>query len=263
MAGKSNVKADEIKRALSKRHMDDLFLTEVKTGATWSNKELLKFDAFAIKKSWAKPRLTGYEVKVSRSDFLQDEKWPGYLPHCHCFSFVCPKGLIAPEELTDGVGLIWYYPDTGALVTKRPAKYRLIDIPADLLYYILLSRTDSDRHPFFSDRREMIESYLTQKEARLRIGQDFKGRLFDEISGLRTKVKELEDELRYGGNKGEQLTQIKEAAEKAGINTNRRWWPNDVVEMLGQGMHPDMKHAIERIKRNVDEMTKLVEASGQ
>ena len=117
MSNKTNVRADEIKRALFKRHTDDLFLTEVKTGATWSNKDLLKFDAIAIKKSWAKPRLTGYEVKVSRSDFLNDQKWPDYLPHCRCFSFVCPKGLIQPEELTDEVGLIWYYLDSGALVT--------------------------------------------------------------------------------------------------------------------------------------------------
>ncbi|WP_310670090.1 hypothetical protein [Brevibacillus agri] len=109
----------------------------------------------------------------------------------------------------------------------------------------------------------MIESYLSQKEARLRIGQEFKGRLFDEISALRKKVKELEDELRYGGNKDEQLAQIKEAAEKAGINTNRRWWPDDVVQMLGQGIHPDMKHAIERIKRDVDVVTKLVQVSRQ
>ncbi|QHZ55796.1 hypothetical protein M655_009160 [Brevibacillus sp. NSP2.1] len=76
-------------------------------------------------------------------------------------------------------------------------------------------------------------------------------------------MKELEDELRYGGNKGEQLALIKEAAEKAGINTNRRWWPDDVVQMLGQGMHPDMKHAIERIKREVDVVTKLVQVSRQ
>lgn len=72
MSKTTSVRADEIKRALSKRHTDDLFLTEVKTSATWSNKELLKFNAFAIKKSWAKPRLTGYEVKVSRADFLND-----------------------------------------------------------------------------------------------------------------------------------------------------------------------------------------------
>lgn len=109
----------------------------------------------------------------------------------------------------------------------------------------------------------MIEAYLSQKEKRLRLGDEFKGRLFDEIHHLRQKVTELERELKYGGSKDEQLSKIKEAAEKAGINVRYSWWPDDVVEMLGQGMHPDMKRAIERIKRDVDEMSKLVQASGQ
>lgn len=263
MASKTNIRADEIKRALAKRHTDDLFLTEVKTGQTWGNNELLKFDALAVKKSWAKPRFTGYEVKVSRSDFMNDQKWPGYLPYCHCFSFVCPKGLIQREELTEEVGLIWYYPDTGALVTKRPAKYRLIELSADLLYYILISRTESDRHPFFSSRREEIEAYVKDKSTRLNLAREFKGKLFDEITALREKVRGLESELRFGGTKHEQLKKIKEAAEKAGINVRYSWWPDDVAEMLVQGMHPDMKRAIERIKRDVDDISKLLQASGQ
>lgn len=263
MTAKTNVKAEEIKRAIAKRHTNDLFLTEVKTGATWSNKELLKFDALALKKSWAKPRLTGYEVKVSRSDFLQDQKWPGYLPHCHCFNFVCPKGLIQPEELTEEVGLIWFYRDTGALVTKRPSKYRLIELTADLLYYILMSRTESDRHPFFSKRRDLIESYLEDKATRHHLSDQFKGKLFDEINTLSQKVADLERDLRYGGSKEEQLKVVREAAEKAGINVHTRWWGDEVAEMIGQGMHPRMKSAIERIKRDVDEMTKLLEVSGK
>lgn len=261
MSSKTKVRADEIKRALAKRHTDDLFLTEVKTGATWRNDELLKFDALAIKKSWAKPRFTGYEVKVNRSDFLKDQKWPGYLPHCHCFSFVCPKGLITPEELADEVGLIWYYPDTGALVTKRPAKYRLIEISADLLYYILLSRIESDRHPFFSSHREKIEAYVKDKQARLNLAREFKGKLFDEIAALREKVRELELELRHGGY--EQLEKIKKAAEKAGIETRYIWWPNEVVKMLENSIHPDILHAVDRIQREADEIRKLAKVSGK
>jgi hypothetical protein len=263
MSNKTNVRADEIKRALAKRHTDDLFLTEVKTGQTWGNNELLKFDALAVKKSWAKPRFTGYEVKVSRSDFLNDQKWPGYLQYCHCFSFVCPKGLIQPEELADEVGLIWYYPDTGALVTKHPAKYRLIKISADLLYYILLSRIESDRHPFFSSHREEIEAYVKDKQTRLNLAREFKGKLFDEIAALREKVRELESELRFGGTKHEQLEKIKEAAEKAGIETRYIWWPNNVVKMLENSIHPDILHAVERIKREADEIQKLAKVSGK
>jgi len=48
----------------------------------------------------------GYEIKVSRSDFLGDDKWDNYLKYCNYFYFVAPKGLIGKHELPDGVGLI-------------------------------------------------------------------------------------------------------------------------------------------------------------
>lgn len=48
----------------------------------------------------------GYEIKVSRADFLADKKWQSYLPYCSWFYFIAPEGIIKPEELPDGVGLM-------------------------------------------------------------------------------------------------------------------------------------------------------------
>lgn len=48
----------------------------------------------------------GYEIKVSRGDFLQDKKWESYLKFCTRFYFVAPKGIIKTEELPEGIGLI-------------------------------------------------------------------------------------------------------------------------------------------------------------
>lgn len=67
---------------------------------------LLKFDGLAITKSYTKPNIIGYEIKVSRNDFLQDNKWHLYLQYCNEFYFVVPKGLVKKEELPDHVGLI-------------------------------------------------------------------------------------------------------------------------------------------------------------
>jgi len=33
------------------------------------------------------PACTGYDIKISRSDFLGDEKWTGYLPLCNLLYF--------------------------------------------------------------------------------------------------------------------------------------------------------------------------------
>lgn len=40
------------------------------------------------------------EVKSSRSDFLSDRKWPGYLDWCDRFLFAVPEGF--PEEILPG-----------------------------------------------------------------------------------------------------------------------------------------------------------------
>lgn len=51
-------------------------------------------------------KIKGYEVKLTRADFLADKKWERYLPYCNYFSFVAPRGIIKKEELPEKIGLI-------------------------------------------------------------------------------------------------------------------------------------------------------------
>ena len=92
----AKVTAFEIKKALGKRHGDrEFFITECKNGPTGvARGQLLLFDAIAIYKSWSRPQIRGYEIKVSRRDFLRDAKYTQYLPYCHEFYFVTPTGLV-------------------------------------------------------------------------------------------------------------------------------------------------------------------------
>jgi hypothetical protein len=64
------IKAHVIKQELAKRHEEDFFITECKTGPTQMGFGLLKFDCLAIKKSRTSPIITGYKVKVDRNDFM-------------------------------------------------------------------------------------------------------------------------------------------------------------------------------------------------
>lgn len=93
------MKASFIKQVLAKKHSKDFFLCEVKTGPSWYTSGLGIIDAWAMKKSWANEKVTGYEIKVSRSDFVKDEKWTNYLPFCNEFYFICPKDLIKRDEV--------------------------------------------------------------------------------------------------------------------------------------------------------------------
>ncbi|WP_199925743.1 MmcB family DNA repair protein [Paenibacillus bouchesdurhonensis] len=259
----SKVRADQVKLALSKRHTDDLFLTEVKTGRTWDNKELLKFDALAMKKSWANPCLMGYEVKVSRGDFLQDQKWPGYMAYCNRFSFVCPKGLIAKDELPPEVGLIYYYPDTGALRTERAAKHRLTEIPPDIYKYMLMSRTESDSHPFFSSRREMFEAYLEEKKTCRALGRNVGSKLVNEINELRKKVSDVDWEKERLQRDSDLLQQVRELLGDYGIRLGA-WnsWEDELRQRLSTGVNPQVMTVLDKVTDNVGELRKMLQPEG-
>jgi hypothetical protein len=98
------VTAFEITKALGKRHRNEFFITECKNGPTIYGSGLLQFDAVAIYKSWANPQIRGYEIKVSRSDFLQDNKYSLYLPYFHEFYFAVPKGMVQRQEVEENIG---------------------------------------------------------------------------------------------------------------------------------------------------------------
>ncbi|KHF33446.1 hypothetical protein CM49_04394 [Paenibacillus sp. P1XP2] len=256
----ATIRSDQIKLALSKRHTDDLFLTEVKTGRTWDNKELLKFDALAMKRSWANPCLTGYEVKVSRSDFMKDQKWPGYMAYCNKFSFVCPKGLIQKDELPEDVGLIYYYPDTGALRSERSAKHRIIDIPPSLYMYLLMSRIEPDRHPFFNSRREMFESYLEEKITCKSIGKHVGSKLVNEVNEIRKQYEEQQREIDRMKKQSELFHKVKNVLDDYGIRLSD-WgdWENQLRQMLNGGINPQMVTALNRITDNAEVLKKMLE----
>ena len=71
---KRKITSTEIKIALSKmhEHRSSYFITECKTCSTYfpDPQGLLIFDGLAITKSYTRPNIIGYEIKVSRNDFL-------------------------------------------------------------------------------------------------------------------------------------------------------------------------------------------------
>jgi hypothetical protein len=80
--------------------------------------------ALALNCYWSeKYRRVGYEVKVSRGDFLgelkQPEKTRRSATCCSHFFFAVPSGLVKPTEIPDPYGLITVGPKGGARIAKR------------------------------------------------------------------------------------------------------------------------------------------------
>lgn len=192
----SEVTSTDIKKALAKRHGDrEFFIAECKNGPTAFGTGLLQFDGIAIYKSWAHPRIVGYEVKVSRSDFLRDNKYSMYLPYCHEFYFVTPTGMVQRQEVEENIGLIWYNPATKALTTKKKAVNRDIEISADMLLYIIMNRLESDRLPFHNSKADYWQEWLEGKTSNRELGYNVKSKLLKQINELQVSKDSIQNLL--------------------------------------------------------------------
>ncbi len=74
LVGEKKWTAREMKEAIAKRHREDLFFTEVRRPDA-DRQPPQQNRRPGMKISWTNFTISGYEVKVSRSDFLRDEKW--------------------------------------------------------------------------------------------------------------------------------------------------------------------------------------------
>lgn len=203
----------DVLKVLAKKHADDFFITECKNGPTCYGSHL-RMDAVAIKKSWANPCIIVYEVKVSHSDFVSDSKWPSYLKYCNRFYFACPEGLIKKTELPDGVGLIYVKEDGTARTVKAPP-FRSIKVEADFYQYILFSKLDPDRLPFYSERKEYIKDWIENKKENRTIGYMFRGYMVKEIERLQGELNKFKHIREIKQN----YDAVMEVMEKHGLST--------------------------------------------
>lgn len=188
--------AHDLTALLQQRHSGDVFVSECKDGPTHGGGHR-RLDGWAMKRSWVNPCVIGYEIKISRSDFLQDEKWADYLPMCNQLYFVCLWGLIQPAEVPAEVGLLWASKTGTRLYSKAKAAHRDIEIPESVWRYILMCRSKITRENQVGSRREFWESWLVQKKIDDRfgykVGKILRQRIDEEIIKARDENKHLQD----------------------------------------------------------------------
>lgn len=88
----------------------------------------------------------GFEIKVSRADFLQEvgdpDKRRPLEECCSACYFVAPPGLFRVDELPEGWG--WIQLTAGGLIRKKEARHRAMECPSWLLA-VLMKRLLDDR----------------------------------------------------------------------------------------------------------------------
>ncbi len=189
------MKSREIIDLLAKKHDEDVFVTECKNGPSQGNKHV-RMDAWVMNKSWANPCVTGYEVKVSRADFIADNKWPSYLPLCNQFYFICPSGIIKPEEVSPDAGLMWVSKTGGMTITKKKAPYRQVIIPEELFRYILMCRTriDGERDES-SNKLDYWRRWLEGREEAKSLAYRVSSKIREHVSEVNIRCTKLENQM--------------------------------------------------------------------
>jgi len=246
----------DILEKLRSKHAADVFVSECKDGPTQSGSHH-RLDAWAMRRSWSPITMIGYEIKESRSDFLRDDKWPAYLPLCHQLYFVCPRGLIQPEELGEGVGLLWSG-EGERLHTKRKAARREIELPAALLVYVLMCRTKITRERVeeTSGDREYWWRWLEDKNDRADLGRRVSRRIREMVLGASTRVSAAETKVASYESLRSELT-------ARGINPDDHWavdaFRRDLGDLVSGGL-VTLDRDLANIERVVGQMRRAVDA---
>jgi hypothetical protein len=198
-----------------------MFFQEVKDGASTLGTHS-RIDAMAIKISWTKPCIVGYEIKVSKSDFRRDEKWMAYLPMCNQLYFAVAPGVCTADEIPEMCGLV-QYTENGGLRTLKKAPYRVIAEPVDVYKHLMFKHIGEygqiDHHLPRPARllqnvnAEAWRDYLEDKKTLRDMGTRVSRKFSLEIEELNRKLKRAERNIDNDRNRDEELYEICKALE--------------------------------------------------
>lgn len=243
--------AKEIVDLLAVRHSEDVFIPECKNGPTHAAGKggMVRMDVWTMAKSWVNPCATCYEIKVSRSDFLQDKKWQRYLPYANCLYFVTPHKLIDVTEVPEQAGLVWVSQNGSRLFTKKKAPYRELDLPLDLLLYIIICRAKITRERL-SDPEEKLDfwrKWLEKSKESTTLG-------YNVSHAIREKFEHVSNEMHSAQHRATRLEEVdKFLRDELGIDIQRGYNLTTVLRQIKEKIKTPDKEKLTRLMTDVDE----------
>jgi hypothetical protein len=247
--------AEYIKKLLAKKHEEDIFVNECRIGGWPGMNNTSYMDGWAMVKSWSTPNTIGYEVKVSRQDFIKDNKWHKYLDFCNQFYFVCPAKLIDTSEVPQDVGMMWIQKGGSKLYTKKKAPRRETNQEnmAQLYKGILMNRAKVSWVSMYGARSISVENkkklffedFVNKKEEDRTYGRLLSGRIrrvYEE------KIKSVDEENKKLIKENKSLSDIKKMLVEMDIDPNTWNVQNKIRDRLkGEDLTSFVNH-LDRLK---------------
>ena len=257
----NDITSHEVLDLLATRHSKDVFVPECKDGPTQYVENYSRLDAWVMPRSWAHPACTGYEIKVSRSDFLGDEKWTDYLPLCNRLYFVAPAGVIEKGEIPEPCGLLRVTKNAKRLMTVKRAPFRQVQIPEDLWRYILMCRTqitppnmNSTQSPVDYWRGWLRQKVEDREFGRL-VSQEIRRTFRERVAGVERTQARQDEEMRP-------LREAKQLLDEMGI-TAGLWHSHEalkkqILDAFRASIPPSLKWDLDHLEKELQRFRKRV-----
>jgi len=203
---RSEFGAADVLALLARRHAKDVFVPECKDGPSQGYHHH-RLDAWAMRRSWSDPRTFGYEIKLTRGDFLRDAKLTHYATLCSELYLVAPPGVLEAAELPEGVGHLEVIAKGRALRvrSKAPTRRTNPDDLEPLLRYVLMSRASivaSGYHGQATREERLLEwrAWLVQRQDARDLGADLRGKIGGTLRRLHLELETVKAEVeRFAG----------------------------------------------------------------
>jgi hypothetical protein len=214
-----------------------------------------------MKRSWAHPLSVGYEIKVSRNDFLRDDKWHSYLEYCNTLYFVCPPEIIKPDELSPEVGLLWVSKNGKMLMLKKKAHYREVTIPESFYQYILMCRVKITASAFTmhddpDHKYHYWKQWLSEKMEKQDIGNAASKRIQEIVLEKIGRAERDNEKLR---SEIEAYKEIREFADSVGFDFRGWRTAHDAKEKIKEIMSVVPREFIDHVDGAIQGLTKIRE----
>jgi len=248
-----------MKRAESQRH---IFFDEVTDYGRSVLGHQSRIDAIAIKPAYSKIQIWGYEIKVSRQDFVQDEKWHQYLEMCNNLYFVCPHGVIKKDEVPADAGLIYVHKNGTGMRTVKKAPYRTVTYrPVYFLGMILNKLGLMDKSEFTREERiARVKRSMELEQDALTIGRMLRSSLAHELSATRERQERIEKKIK-------ELEDVRDFLRSEGVivdvSGRQSWTHRTALDSLKQRkdqivQDPEMDRLINTMKQTQNSLTRAM-----
>ncbi len=263
----SKIIACDIMRLLTDRHSKDLCIPECKTGPTIYASACPRLDLVAIPRSWAHPYVYGYEIKVSRGDFIQDTKWTSYLDYCTDFYFVATPGVIDKSEVSPEAGLLVTSKNGKRLFTVKKAPTRDVEIPRDLFWYILICRSMITKYDIpdsaISCNSEYWKKWIEQRDENKAIGHTVSKKIREIINMRIDRVEKENQALQRAMDDLKDIRQFvlglgfSEKDILCGIQWQARRKIEELISGIPQGTVNAIHDSLHSLKKIYDEIVSI------